>query len=133
MADDPARQRVLMFGGNTYGTLNGETWQWDGASWTLSPVPGPTPRHAHSMTYDAARDIIVLYGGSTRSDGGETWLWHPPAPCPADLDADRQVGFGDVLIVLAAWNRSPSGDVTGEGITNVDDLLTVLAAFGPCR
>ncbi len=87
MAFDSARGRAVMFGGAVFlnssaGTYNGETWEWNGAtpnaaSRTHHDVPGPAPRYAHAMTYDAARGVTVLFGGytGTGSLNNETWEW----------------------------------------------------------
>jgi hypothetical protein len=41
-----------------------ETWEWDGAVWTLrTMVAGPGTRSLFAIAYDAAREHIVLFGG----------------------------------------------------------------------
>ena len=36
----------------------------------------------------------------------------------------------DLLLLLAAYGADASGDVDGDGTTNVSDLLALLAGFG---
>lgn len=79
MAYDEARQQVVMHGGGGYDgdPIYGGTWLWDGTSWTeAAPTNSPGTRSSHVMTYDSARQRVVLYGG-TRSGGflGEVWEW----------------------------------------------------------
>ncbi|MBT8486350.1 MAG: hypothetical protein HKO59_16685 [Phycisphaerales bacterium] len=55
--------------------------------------------------------------------------------CPQDLDDSGDVGFTDLLSVLAAWgpcNECPQ-DLDGSGDVGFTDLLSVLAAWGPCE
>ena len=56
-----------------------------------------------------------------------------PSCADIDLDQDQVVTAADLSIVLAAWG-TPSGDVTGDGTTNGEDLGALLAGFGSdCR
>jgi hypothetical protein len=42
-----------------------ETWTWDGASWSRRlPSDAPSPRSSHTMAYDVARRVTVLFGGT---------------------------------------------------------------------
>ena len=53
--------------------------------------------------------------------------------CPADLDGNGDVGFGDILAILSAWGREGgSEDLDGSGTVDIGDLLVVLTAWGPC-
>jgi hypothetical protein len=65
--------------------------------------------------------------------------------CPADMDDDNRVGSREVEIVMEHWNWvgnhgvPPPGDVddgtqtgTPDMVTNVSDLLYVLAVWGVC-
>ncbi len=55
--------------------------------------------------------------------------------CHGDIDGDRVVGVPDLLLLLAQWGPCPPnclGDLNGDGAVNVPDLLTLLAAWGPC-
>src|SRR5690242_347699 len=50
MAYDPARNRLVLFGGFDSAVL-GDTWEWDGQSWTrLTPSTSPPVRYSHAMT-----------------------------------------------------------------------------------
>ena len=59
-----------------------------------------------------------------------------PLPCPADIDGDGQVAFGDILEILSAWGpcqeKCPQ-DLDGDGQVAFGDILIVLAAWGPCE
>src|SRR6266705_3485334 len=58
MAYDTARGRVVLFGGYD-GTSNlGDTWEWDGTTWTQRASSGPP---GGEMVYDAARGRVVLF------------------------------------------------------------------------
>jgi polyhydroxybutyrate depolymerase len=67
----------------------------------------------------------------------EYFLAHPkPAVCPADLDGNGTVDTGDILTVLAAWGPCKGAcqeDLDGSGAVDVGDLLVVLASWGPCE
>lgn len=86
---DPVRQRTVLFGGNAFG-MRGDTWEWDGTSWTdrtpADPAASPTPRMSMGMTYDFYRQRIVLFGGfdgSRSLDDGWQWdgtSWSPLQP-----------------------------------------------------
>ncbi|MCH2134300.1 MAG: C25 family cysteine peptidase [Phycisphaerales bacterium] len=52
--------------------------------------------------------------------------------CPTDLDGNGTTDVNDILALIAAWG-TPNGDVTGDGYTDVNDVLLILAEFGnPC-
>jgi len=79
MAYDESRNRIVLFGGTSNGSLFDDTWEWDGANWErIKPVHSPSARCCHAMAYDSARERVLLYGGW---DGGknifynDVWLW----------------------------------------------------------
>ncbi|MFY9343493.1 MAG: kelch repeat-containing protein [Planctomycetota bacterium] len=83
MAFDSARNRVVVFGGAfapPVATVSDETWEWDGNNWyQLQPPVRPSPRSGAAMTYDAARNVCVLFGGSNltiTSVNDDTWEWN---------------------------------------------------------
>jgi hypothetical protein len=68
LAYDAARQRTVLFGGNT-GTpqMFGDTWEYDGTNWVQRfPGTAPIAREASGMAYDVIRGRIVLFGGESR-------------------------------------------------------------------
>jgi hypothetical protein len=80
MAYDEAHGQVVLFGGNQNfigGRVLGDTWTWDGSTWTRQfPETRPSRRAAVGMAYDAARGEIVLFGGwSYEAVFAETWTY----------------------------------------------------------
>ena len=90
MAFDPARGKVLLFGGfdiaNTH--LN-DVWEWDVAAraWTdVTPALRPAPRSDAGMVYDEAAGKLVLFGGSNgTSFFNDTWEWDTTAKSWANV------------------------------------------------
>jgi cysteine-rich repeat protein len=110
MVFDETSQRMLLFGG-IFGFVRGDTWLWDGATWSQHGGAGPPARGGAAIAYDPVRGRVVLFGG--RSDLevlGDTWEWTgtaweartpPSAPAPREHAAlsydparDRIVLFG---------------------------------------
>ncbi|MBX3376256.1 MAG: hypothetical protein KF678_04550 [Phycisphaeraceae bacterium] len=73
---DSFRSKIIVFGGflGGFGSY-GDTWSWNGTSWSLISETGPIARSVHAMAYDAARDRIVLFGGNAGGALGDTWEW----------------------------------------------------------
>ncbi len=77
MAYDAATGQVVLFGGmgTSHGDL-GDTWIWNGSSWT-SGASGPSARHGAAMAYDAALGEVILFGGdSGGAEESDTWAWN---------------------------------------------------------
>ena len=55
-------------------------------------------------------------------------------PCIGDLNGNGHVGPADLISLLAAWGPCDgcSADFDNDGIVSTTDLLVVLAAWGPC-
>ncbi len=55
-------------------------------------------------------------------------------PCPGDIDGDGSVGINDVLELLAAWGPNPGhpADLDGDGAVEFDDFVLLLEDWGPC-
>ena len=83
LAWDDARGGAILFGGGTVRkdagdwTPLGETWRWDGDTWTrLTLAREPGPRTQHGMVYDAARGRVVVYGGQDAEGAlDDAWAW----------------------------------------------------------
>ncbi|MBL8755826.1 MAG: hypothetical protein JNK15_21190 [Planctomycetes bacterium] len=87
LAYDAARQRVVLFGGIGPFPPNpgpppvyGDTWTFDGVTWTQHFGVGPSARFDHVMAYDPIRQVVVLHGGGSFGTGSnETWEWNGSA------------------------------------------------------
>jgi hypothetical protein len=57
-----------------------DTWTWNGTDWTpKNPVTSPSERVEQAAAFDAARGVLVMFGGR-RGEGAavsnaETWTW----------------------------------------------------------
>jgi hypothetical protein len=99
MTYDPLRGKTVLFGGQGSRKCQtfGDTWTWDGGSWTpLSPMPSPSPRYGSGLAYDAMIGSSILFGGEScqqnnLADLNDTWSWtgsswaplnpaNPPSP-----------------------------------------------------
>jgi hypothetical protein len=79
MAFDSARQRIVLAvtPAAVSPPTGTETWEWDGTTWTQrNPALAPPSRSWAHMTYDVARDRMVLFGGRSWDYLGDTWEWN---------------------------------------------------------
>lgn len=113
MVYDRKRARIVMFGGrgSSGASLMGDTWEWDGSSWTRAlPALSPTPRAGHAMAFDPASGRVLLFGGIQLGGPivGDTWSWdgtsweqlfpaHAPSP---RWHAVMATDLGSGLVVL---------------------------------
>jgi hypothetical protein len=74
VAYDEHRGETVMFDG-----CKKETWIWTGTKWVQKrPVHTPPAIGGFAVTYDAARQQVVLFGGVLCGEGinsNETWVW----------------------------------------------------------
>lgn len=86
MAYDPETGDIVLFGGSgsvtdqsPTGYLN-DTWIWNGTTWDELYPTGDLPgaRAGASITYDAATDNVVMFGGyfNGNPEYGDTWTWN---------------------------------------------------------
>ena len=54
--------------------------------------------------------------------------------CPANVNGDSVVDVQDLVEVLLAWGPCPAcaADVNGDDVVDVQDLVAVVLAWGPC-
>src|SRR2546426_452992 len=75
MAYDSKSDRVILFGGNSYGNaVFNDTWAYDfnTNTWTdMTPTARPLGRSDHAMAYDSASDRVILFGGGFY----DTWAY----------------------------------------------------------
>ncbi len=90
---------------------------------------------------DGIRQLVTIGGGSSDSlVGGNGQLVmrevDEPAPCPGDTDGNGIVNIDDLLTVIGQFgkdcNGGCNGDTNDDGVVNIDDVLQVISAFGPC-
>ncbi len=62
------------------------------------------------------------------------WPFPKLQECPGDLTGDDAVDVNDLLTLLALWGPCPScaADIDDDHVVDVEDLLALLAAWGPC-
>ncbi len=72
-----------------------------------------------------------IYGQRVNSDGS---LGPPMSDCEGDVDGDGVVGVSDVLAAIADWGVCVDcpADINGDGVVDVSDLLLIIGAWGPC-
>jgi len=121
LAEDPNGHVVLFGGRENYGYL-GDTWTWDGTTWTEQhPETSPSARGYTGAAFDVANRQVVMFGGIDDHGAAldETWTWDgttwtqqhpevsPPACCSLGMayDAARQqvVLFGGGAILGETW------------------------------
>jgi cysteine-rich repeat protein len=84
---DAERERVVMYGGFNEDlapspiVFFNDTWEWDGADWhevTIAADQRPPIVRGTTLSYDADRKVIVMFGGSDTANNGfnpvnQTW------------------------------------------------------------
>lgn len=71
---------LCFFGGIDAQGYVADTWEWDGAQWSQKfPAQSPAARRDHASTFDSARGVTVVTGGTPHDDGfilfDDTWEW----------------------------------------------------------
>ncbi|MFW9985995.1 MAG: kelch repeat-containing protein [Candidatus Odinarchaeota archaeon] len=128
-AYDSESDRAILFGGRyrnaTVTEERNETWTYDynTNTWTnMNPSVAPPIRNRFSMTYHAAWDKIILFGGDTGMSPNtlaysDTWAYdyntntwtqlavqhHPSARIYTDLAYDSE---SDCILLFGGWHQS---------------------------
>lgn len=123
---DPVREVVVLHGGRIGSTVLGDTWEWNGETWTLrTDILSPTPAFSFAMAWDPGRERIVRHGGrSTPGNPGgaidETWIYplgEPWALAPATgIGAKHRhtmAGHDDTgrLLIIGGGAEESGGDI----------------------
>lgn len=85
LAYDVRVGRTVLFGGSSAmppgaADPRGETWEWDGRAWTRIEGSTPPARDHASMTFDAARSRLLLFGGDAGQSGSLGDVWERVGP-----------------------------------------------------
>jgi predicted lipoprotein with Yx(FWY)xxD motif len=144
MAYDTQRGVTVMFGGFDYvsSTTLGDTWEWNGSTWTRVATTGPPPRAWCRMAYDSRRGVMVLFGGRHpvgNVNYGDTWEWDGstwtqvfPATSPScryyqEMAYDSR---RNVTVLFGGWN-SESSNYFGDTWEWDGSAWTNVASSGP--
>lgn len=154
MVYDAGRRRVLVFGGEEPQprmgppmppTLLDDRWELVGEQWQVRETDGPPALSGAAGAYDAARDQVVIFGGTDASGvtsatwvrDGEVWTQADPAtPPPArtghllayDSARERVVLFGGTDAADVQLNDTWEWD--GSAWTETTPAVTPLARAG---
>jgi hypothetical protein len=120
---EPSRTLVLFGGQRPDGTPLGDTWGWDGRSWTLLAETGPPARRWPALAWDPGRQRVVLFGGRDGKgrDGAslaDCWEWDgrawtavpggPPGRDHFTMTWDARRG---ALVLFGGWDgKAVRGD-----------------------
>lgn len=123
-------------------SYHGLAMHYNGKSWTQVPIPGGV-----SGFVAFASDDVYAAGGGIMHWDGTSWsivedfatvnspsLAGISAAGPCDLWAGGRQSLDSTLLNLTAHlaPRVLIGDITHDGVVNIDDLLAVINAWGPC-
>ena len=77
MVYDSNRNVIILFGIFEHNELlRAETWEYDGSEWKeMLPLESPSVRYGHAMVYDQARDVVLLFGGSSVDNDNPTTFY----------------------------------------------------------
>ena len=128
MAYDAESDRVILFGGQSFDTLEyfNDTWAYDynADTWSeMKPDVSPPGQNFHAMTYDAAADRIISWGGENS----------PPQPPPGYPPKDSSLWMYDYN--TNTWQVKPSDGAPGarpyHGLAYVDstDLVYLYGGY----
>lgn len=77
LAYDPADGYAVLFGGlGACGAYCGDTWTFGAAGWnnvTAALPTAPAPRANTTLSFDASRNVLLLYGGWDGAAMSDTW------------------------------------------------------------
>ena len=105
----------------------------------LDTGDNPTLVSSGDTDGDGNDDLVSIAGGGSglRGDGDSISLRRSEestGTCDGDMNGDSVVDVLDLLGVIFAWGpcNGCAEDFDGSGVVNVDDLLLVISAWGPC-
>jgi hypothetical protein len=143
-AYDPAMGQLVLFGGlgqGDYADLLGDTWTYDGTTWTQqSPSHSPGARAYAPMAYDGATNQLLLEGGATNQPYGglnDTWVYPGSAQSVAFTSTAPTLGIrGGATYTPAVTSSSGLGaaislDTASTGCS-FDGTVVTFTGAGTC-
>jgi hypothetical protein len=135
MAYDSQRHKTVLFGGLVlvWNQLQGDTWEWNGASWAQVASGGPWQRYAAAMAYDNVRGRSVMFGGAFGGALADTWEW-TGSPGSASLFGQ---GCGSPPLALSPTANPTINTVATVTLSNIPSVVAFVAlgwsrtSFGP--
>jgi hypothetical protein len=95
MAYDAATRTVVLFGGQGPHGVLGDTWTWDGTTWTQQRLAAHPPARSYAaMAYDPAPGTVVLFGGGSGSTRLKARFLFPGGRFVAAVQAHRVTKSG---------------------------------------
>ena len=122
LAFDLVRGQVVLFGGSNLSTPSlGDTWVWNGSSWTAkAPAASPPARSMLCMAYDDVQQQVVVFGGFGTALLGDTWSWDgvnwtqsSPALSPSPRE-DQSMVYDWTRGKLVLFGGSTNSDVPSD-------------------
>ncbi|MCE2883779.1 MAG: hypothetical protein LW806_02620 [Planctomycetaceae bacterium] len=127
---DPTYAGYTTFGASFYISGWSATTTRGNAAIAPEVAAGYQPHHgSFNLLAQASVTSASAYRGA--------WLFKPPM-CPSDLDANGDVGAGDLATLLGSWGTNGTGtggrsaDLDGDGTVGAGDLSALLGAWGAC-
>ena len=103
-AYDPVRKVVWLYGGHSQSlnteTVYGDLWSWNGSVWTQATFSaGPGKRYQTTMSFDTARSVLTLHGGTVPMTGAvnDTWTWDGVTWTQVDKPVEPGEGYWPAL------------------------------------
>ncbi|MHC5113591.1 MAG: FG-GAP repeat protein [Planctomycetota bacterium] len=118
-------------------------FEGQGATWNeAGTLAAPAPFYQDSFAQAVAVGNGITVAGATSDDdagnnAGAAFAFEISgggAPCTGDVNGNGSVGFDDILDVIAAWGPCSAcpADVDLDGMVGFSDILALIAAWGTC-
>ena len=110
--------KVILFGGYDGTAVVGDTWIYDGTTWTQSAATGPSARSDAAMATLGAK--VVLFGGDdtttaalddTWTFDGTAWTEVTIATPPPVRDGFAMASLGSTLVLFGGYGGAASLNV----------------------
>jgi len=101
-----------------------------GALAAASAVDGGACCYPNGSCVQEEEIECITFHGAYQGDG--TLCFGAICPCTGDLNGNDVIDLQDLLMVLANWGGSGVGDIDGDGVVGFPDLMLLTRSWGPC-